>query len=93
MDAGAISHPEFNKYQDSEASYDPEGPQDLDAYAIFLPGVSEDNEVPVLGSVYNWNTQKTPYYVRTMDLDVANIDKSYKIHGGKYTRQLTNLTL
>ena len=39
------------------------------------------------------NTQKTPEYVMTMDLDVKNIDKMIRIHGGPYTRQLMNLVL
>ena len=39
------------------------------------------------------NTQKTPEYVRTMDLNVKNIDKMIRIHGGPYTRQLMNLIL
>ena len=36
---------------------------------------SAHNEVPVSGHVYERNTQKTPWYVRKMDIDTKNIDE------------------
>ena len=53
----------------------------------------EDHEVTVAGSRDEVKTQKTPDYVSTMDLDVANIDKMIKTNEGTSTRQLMNLTL
>ena len=40
MDAEAISHIEVNKNQDSVATADPGGPEDLYADSSFLPEVS-----------------------------------------------------
>ena len=37
---------------------------------------SDHPEVPVSGARYYGSTQKTPDYVRTMDINVRNIDKS-----------------
>ena len=43
----ANAHLEVNKDQDIEATYDIQGPKDLNANAIFIPEVPEDHEVPV----------------------------------------------
>ena len=68
----------MNKDQDIEATSDPEGPEYLDADASFIPEVTEYNEVTVEGYIYKANTKKTPDYVMSMYLDVANIDKNDK---------------
>ena len=39
---------------------------------------SAHNEVPVSGHVYDRNTQKTPWYVRKMCIDVKNTDRNNK---------------
>ena len=83
----------MTKYQDEEASAHHEVPEDLYADASDLIGVAEDREVRFAGDRYEGNTQKTPDYVRTMDLDVANIDKNDKNTWRKSTRQLMCLTL
>ena len=46
----------------------------------------------VLGTVdgYEVKTQKNSDYDTTIYLDVANIDKMIRIHGGPYTRKFTN---
>ena len=39
LDAEASAHPEVNKYQDAETTYDLEGPEDLDSYSSSFPDV------------------------------------------------------
>ena len=58
----------MSKYQDAEASANPEFPKYFPDY----------HEVPVVGDRDKVNTQKTSDYGRTMSLDVANIDKNDK---------------
>ena len=67
--------------------------EDLDADTSAHLEFPKDNEVPVSGDRYEGNTQKIPDYVRTMDLDIKNIDEMIRIHGGSFTRQLMHLTL
>ena len=76
MDPEASAHPELNKYQDSVATSDIIGPEDLDPDSSFLPEVPEDHEVLGAEARDEENTQKTSDYDTTMDLDVANIDKN-----------------
>ena len=68
MDVDASDHTEETKYQDSESSDQSEVPGDFTEYY----------EVTVSGYIYEGNKQKTPDYVRTMYLDVENIDKNDK---------------
>ena len=76
MDAEASDNPKLNKYQDSVATTDPKGPEDLDSDSSFLLELTEDNEVLGAGSRQEENTQKTSDYDKTVDLDVSNIDKN-----------------
>ena len=46
----------------------------------------EEQKAPVAEAIYEGHTQKTPYYVSTIDLNVANIDKNDKIYGGASTK-------
>ena len=46
----------------------------LDSDASNNPKVHEYHKVIVSGSRYDVNTQKTPYYVQTIDLDDENND-------------------
>ena len=64
----------MTKYQDAEASAHPDVPENLDSDAITHPEVPEYNEVPVAGAIDYGNTQNTPKYVSTTDLDVKNIN-------------------
>ena len=59
MDAEASDNPKLNKYQDSVATTDPKGPEDLDSDSSFLLELTEDNEVLGAGSRQEENTQKT----------------------------------
>ena len=70
------SHTEVNKYQDTVATADPEGPEDLDSDSIFLTWVFEFHEVLGAGFIDELNTQKTSDYDMTIDLYVANIDEN-----------------
>ena len=60
--------PGVPKYQDAESSASPEVPE-------YVP---KDCEVPFSGYKDEGITHNTPEYVRTMDLDVANINKNDK---------------
>ena len=93
MYAEASAHPEVNKYQDTEATYDNEGTEDMHTYLSFITGVTEDHDALVVGAIDEGNTHKTPYYDTIINLDVTNIDKNDKINGGQYTRQWMNLDL
>ena len=48
--------------------------EDPDADASNHPEVSEDHVLPFIGNRDEGHTQKTPEYVRTMVLDIKNID-------------------
>ena len=76
MDVESSSRHELNKDQYVVSTYDPKGPEDLDADSILLPEVLEDHEVLSAGAINEENTQKTSNYYTKMDLDVGNIDKN-----------------
>ena len=82
----------MTKDQDVESSAHAEVPGDMDEEAITHPEVAEYHEVPLAVSRDEGNINNTPKYVRTMDLDVAKIDKNDKIHRVPSTRQLMHLT-
>ena len=68
----------MTKYKDAEVSACPDVSEDMYEYVSAHPEILEDHEVTVSGGRDEENTQKTPEYVRTMDLDVENIYKNYK---------------
>ena len=78
QDVGASDHPEVIKDEDSETSAHTEVLEDMYPDASAHPEVPKDNKVPISGDRDEGNTQKTPKYVRIMDLNVEYIDKYNK---------------
>ena len=72
QDTGASSHHVVPEYQDAESSAHPEVPKDQYADASY------HHEMSLTGYRNDKNAQKTPQYVKTIDIDVENIDKNYK---------------